>query len=151
MKRFEVFLTALILCVAGVLGAAQAENADRIGDFEYRALADGTLEITAYLGYAESLDIPEALDGKPVTSLADGAFATSFSLYTARIPNSVTHIEGNPFYDTGVREIEVADDHPTLYVIDGALFDKNEKTLLCFPNGRRVFNYAVLEGTLRIG
>jgi len=151
MKRFGCFLALLALCAAGALGTACAENAERIGNFECRTLEDGTFEITAYLGDAESLDIPETLDGRPVTSLADGAFATSFSLYTVRIPNGIIRVEGNPFYDTGLRGIEVADDHPALCVIDGALFDKNEKALLCFPDGRRVFDYTVPEGTLQIG
>ena len=61
MKRFGCFLALLALCAAGTLGTACAENAGRIGDFECRTLEDGTFEITAYLGDAESLDIPETL------------------------------------------------------------------------------------------
>ena len=72
------------LCVAGCAAAssetaaaapAAASTPGQSGDYAYIVLKDGTAEITKYTGTAEALTIPDALDGYPVTSIGDRAFA----------------------------------------------------------------------------
>ncbi|MBR3475222.1 MAG: hypothetical protein IKH34_09200 [Oscillospiraceae bacterium] len=84
MKKTLAFLLCLALCLSGL--CAYAEEPERevysSGDYEYAILEDGTAEITKYTGEAETLIIPETLDGLPVTSIGDGTFSGCDSLKT---------------------------------------------------------------------
>jgi hypothetical protein len=55
------------------------------------------ITITAYTGSGDDVAIPSTINGLPVTSIGDGAFAGS-SLTSVTIPNSVTSIGDGAFY-----------------------------------------------------
>lgn len=94
--------------------------------------------------------------------IEDHAFrAATYSWGTIRIPNSVTTLGRNPFafcnsangYD-GSLTISVAEDHPTLEIVDGMLFSKPDHRLVCFADPRAIMQgdgqqtrYEVPEGT----
>ena len=44
------------------------------GNFEYRQLEDGTIEIIEYVGSDIEVEIPETIEGKNVTSIASETF-----------------------------------------------------------------------------
>lgn len=103
MKKKRLLSMAMALCL--VLGSAAAlpknafvdstsisASAEVSGDYEYRVLDNGTVEITKYNGKAETLNIPSTLGGKKVTSIGMMAFA-GCSCKSVTIPNSVTNIE----------------------------------------------------------
>lgn len=136
MKSISVRkLTAGILAVALVFGSAvlpETENVVselnisasavtnelRSGDFGYKILSDNTVEITAYYGESPSndseewadsngLDIPEEIDGKPVTSIGLCAFKDKLkyseeyndgSGISICMPETVTSIGDYAFY-----------------------------------------------------
>ncbi|MBR2004481.1 MAG: leucine-rich repeat domain-containing protein, partial [Thermoguttaceae bacterium] len=63
--------------------------------FEWEVEAGGAAKITGVRDkMATSLDIPEKIDGAPVKTLADGAFANLSQLKTVRIGANVERIEG---------------------------------------------------------
>ena len=64
--------------------------------FNYTA-NNGAITITQYTGLGGSVAIPSTINGLPVTSIGDGAFAGS-SLTSVTIPNSVTSIGDGAFY-----------------------------------------------------
>ena len=67
-----------------------------------------------------------------VASIGSRAFDACKGLTRVAIPNSVTSIGTNPFRACGqLQTIWVAPDHPTLEVIDGVLFEKAQKKLIC--------------------
>ena len=72
---------------------------DTSGDFEYSIDDDGTVSITGYMGEEASVEIPDTLEGKPVTSIGEGAFYHCNSLTSITIPDSVTSIGYNAFSD----------------------------------------------------
>ena len=120
-------------------------------NFVYFRLDDGTAQIDMYLGGAQWLAIPEQLDGRPVTAVGRQAFQYA-DLVSITLPDSVTKLEGNPFSACGqLAEVWVSPDHPTLATIDGVLFDKTDKTLLCYPAGLGAQSYAVPDGIRSIG
>lgn len=53
---------------------------------------NGEVKILSYTGTAEHLIIPTEIEGMPVTSIGDGAFAENTTLKTLIIPESVTRI-----------------------------------------------------------
>ena len=87
-----------------------------------------------------------------VTFIGNNAFSYCYSLTGISIPDSTISVGFNPFSGCeSLTEIKVSDNHPILTVIDGVLFDKIEKKLICYPCGLDAETYAVPQGTLEIG
>ncbi|MBQ7786452.1 MAG: leucine-rich repeat protein [Clostridia bacterium] len=64
---------------------------------EYAILEDDTAEITRYEGSSQTIAIPESLEGYPVTSIGDGAFAGSKSMRFLSIPQTIRSIGSGAF------------------------------------------------------
>ncbi|MBR2602983.1 MAG: leucine-rich repeat domain-containing protein, partial [Clostridia bacterium] len=125
------------------------------GDYRYIGyivLEDGTVEIVWYTGRDQTLVIPDTLDGKTVSRIGDQAFAFRTSLTAVTIPNSVTSIGSNPFCSCKkLTDIQVSPDHPALAVIDGVLFSKADKQLVCYPYAFTAESYVIPQGITAIG
>ena len=68
------------------------------------------------------------------------------------IGNGITQIAEAAFSGCGkLASIEVAADNPAFRSVDGVLFTKDGKTLLCCPAGKAEGSYAVPEGVAAIG
>ena len=131
MKKTLALLLTLLLCLPCALSLAEEAERETFtcGDFEYALLDDGTAEIVRYQGDAETLEIPDELDGHAV-SVGDW----------------------NPFaYCETLKEIHVSADHPTLAAIDGVLFSKPDKKLVCCPCDYAQSEYTVPQGIKIIG
>ncbi|MBR6667015.1 MAG: leucine-rich repeat domain-containing protein [Clostridia bacterium] len=178
MKKF---LVLLIMLMAAVMLTSAAEDEPTVyisGDFKYVLLEDGTAEITDYLDYKRAvteLTIPATLDGhsvtsigyqafygcskltsvtipNSVTSIGDSAFSICSKLTSITIPDSVTSIGKNPFSNCDkLTSIIVSIDHPTFATIDGVLFEKSTKTLICYPCASKAKRYAIPQGIKIIG
>lgn len=67
------------------------------GEYRYRELEDGTLEITGYIGKETKLTLPAELDGKKVTAIGDGALEGLSDIKELEIPQGVTSIGVDAF------------------------------------------------------
>lgn len=122
------------------------------GSYSYLILDDGTVEISKYLGNTRELDIPDTLDGLQVSSIGKNAFRPSDRLRRITIPDSVRTIKANPFHTCHkLTEILISPDHPYLAAIDGALFSKQDKRLICVPQGMSLSTYDIPSGIKTIG
>ena len=148
MKKLLAVLAALILLFAF---AAPAEETLTSGDWDYRLLDDGTAEITKYNGEAKTLEIPSEIDGYAVTSLGDGAFRNC-GITAVKIPDSVTNTGVNPFIScTKLTKISVSPDNGALAVINGVLFSKPDRRVICYPCAFAAEAYSIPEGIKTIG
>ena len=116
-KNIWVFILLVCLCFV-----ANAQNAS---DFQTRT-ENGTITITGYTGSEKNINIPEKIDGIPVTAIADKAFeskgltgvtiangvktiginAFAFNPFVnIQIPNSVTSIESRAFYNNVIENM----------------------------------------------
>ena len=95
--KLKKWLPALAAFAAMVVLCAVCAGAETYGDLEYSVLDDGTVEITDYNGSAKTVDIPEKINGKSVTSIGDCAFRYCTSLKSIMIPNSVMEIGSSAF------------------------------------------------------
>ncbi|MDR2600599.1 MAG: leucine-rich repeat domain-containing protein [Oscillospiraceae bacterium] len=66
-----------------------------VSDFEYKAIIGG-IEITKYIGTAIRVRIPELIEGVPVISIGDRAFANT-GIMEVIIPETVTNIGRSAF------------------------------------------------------
>ena len=153
---------------------ADVASAETYGDFEYRVLDDGTVEITKYIGSAEKVEIPEKINGKSVTSIGNYAFeycenitsvtipdsVTSIgfrvfsnctSLTSITIPNSVTSISGEAFENcTSLTAINVASENSNYVSVNGVLYNKDKTTIICYPAGKKDNNYKIPDSVTEI-
>jgi autotransporter-associated beta strand protein len=67
-------------------------------DFTFQE-SNGEITITGYTGSGGNVVIPGTILGKPVTSIAGGAFLNSSSITSVTIPSGVTTIGGSAFKD----------------------------------------------------
>ena len=142
MKRMCCILLTVCFFLLLIPHAALTEE----DEWKYRELEDGTIAITGYYEFDENdITIPEKIKGKTVSAIE---FLDEYTLNDSNyhwgdssarplltIPNSVAKIIGNPFADgiysqSPYLSIRVAQDHPTLEVVNGCLIDKTEKRLI---------------------
>ena len=151
-KRLAALLAVLLLAAVCAFAEDAEPTVYTSGEWKYILLEDGTAEITDYNGTAEELAIPEELDGHRVTSIGDYTFRQSTSLTSVTIPDAVTSVVGNPFAGCiKLTDTIVSPDHPKLETIDGALFDKVEKKLICYPCAYTNASYVIPHGIRIIG
>ena len=94
-----------------------------------------------------NISLPDGL-----THIGHDAFAFIYSLTSINLPDSLTSIVANPFVGCGkLTQINVSKNHPVLEVIDGVLFNKKDKTLICYPYAFTAESYIVPTGVLGIG
>lgn len=154
-KRGLAFLLViLLLCSGFAVGAGAAPS----GDWEY-TVADGKATITDYMGSDEAVEIPDNLDGYPVTGIGDyvfyncasiqsvsfpssivsigsGAFMHCKNLASVTIPRSITSIEHAAFSAcASLTSIEVDKDNPNYSSQNGMLLNKNKTLLMQYPGG----------------
>ena len=170
--------TALCLLLCALLSLpALAEEGEELtcGDYTYVLLEDGGARITDYDGEDAALTVPDELDGHAVREIGDAAFfycvalttvtlpeglasigdsAFSFceSLTAVTLPDSLTSIGKNPFSScSSLAKIDISPDHPVFAQIDGVLYEKESKTLICCPARKEGDSFAVPDGILAIG
>ena len=144
-------LFVMLLMALSVNGAVAEDDALRSGDYQYRVLEDGTAEITSYSGGDSVLKIPNTLDGKMVTSIGDEAFSGCRALKSIELPDSVTSMGVNSFAGCeSLKNIQVSLEQPVFAVIDGVLFNKAERSLICYPAGKQEEAYEVPQGIQQI-
>lgn len=72
-RTLSVFM--IVLLMLGVVPIVGVNAAEKVSDFEYSVLDDGTVEITRYIDDGSSdVIIPEVIEGKIVTSISDACF-----------------------------------------------------------------------------
>jgi len=156
MKKLLVFLFMLSMMTFSSVYSYGEFNRPEVftsGEWLYTVQEDETVEIHRYKGKSAYVTIPEELDGKTVSSIGIGAFSLAVNMMIVNIPDSITHIDANPFIcpDNNLETIYVSDTHPYLGVINGVLFSKPDKRLISCSSGLKLESYSVPEGVKIIG
>ena len=153
MKKYLLFF-AILLVTFLVFVASADENAQEYtsGYYKYIVGQDGNAVITAYTGWDANLVLPSQIDGYPITSIGDHAFKNRDTLNEITLPHSVVTVGANPFIGcTNLLRIRVPSDHKTLATINGVLFDKTEKELICYPCAFMYDKYEIPPGICAVG
>ena len=162
---FATFAAMVVIC-------AVCAGAETYGDFRYSVLDDGTVRITDCETSAETVVIPDTIDGKSVTSIGEGAFQDCASLKSITIPDGVTSIYSYAFrYCTSLKSItipgsatkisynvfngctsltaiNVATENQNYVSVNGVLYNKDKTVLICYPAGKKDKNYKIPDGEI---
>lgn len=97
------FLLALTLIIGVMVIAPVMASALDNGTFQYRVLTDNTVEITGFVDPeydSMTLSIPDKIDSKIVSGIAENAFATEnhLSLEEVKLPAQLKYIGAKAFY-----------------------------------------------------
>lgn len=91
-------------------------------EYSYRVNDDNaTATLTKYNGMDRNVDIPQYIDGYPVTVIGADAFAFCDEVYSVLIPSSVKIIETRAFYCTGLQSVRIPEGVEVIG--DGAFFN----------------------------
>ena len=143
MKKLWLFVLICALICTSYVFAEEPEQTEFVcAEYRYTLREDGTAEIIEYTGNVEELEVPEELDGKRVTGIGGRAFSNCYRLISVTLPDSVIEVGENPFWGCDdLTDIRVSPDSPALAVIDGVLFSKQDKRLVCYPSGAKKGSY----------
>lgn len=122
------------------------------GDYVYMLTEDGNACITSCRADASEVVLPSEIDGITVTGIhADAFFQSNITKIT--IPATVTDIdENNPFCAMFfVEEIIVDDANENYTAVDGVLYSKDMKNLLCYPIAKKGSSFTIPDGIETIG
>lgn len=101
---------------------------------------------------AGEIDIPNEIEGYPVTELADWLFSYFKGVSGIRIPANVSAIGKNVFFEcNGLNKIEVDELNRYFSSENDVLFNKAKTKLIQYPVGKTDVEYTVPEGVTTIG
>lgn len=98
MKYRKCLLSLALVClVVALFGSPDALAATTDDGWDYE-ITDSGVTITCYTGTATEVEIPEEIEGYPMTKIGASAFWGCKNLTSITIPDSVTSIEDKAFY-----------------------------------------------------
>ena len=112
MKKTVVLLVLLVLCMAGALAEDHMPLILKPGvyELEYSVMEDGTVMVAQCWGIPVELEIPEQIDGRPVTAIRDGAFVNDYYLTCVDLPDTLVSIGEDAFANCiNLKEIVLPD------------------------------------------
>jgi len=152
MKKILLLMLCLLLACPVVMAEKEIYTIPYTNT-KYYIREDGTAFITSYDPRGDvDVIIPSTITTEngeelTVTGIASLYFNGAESI---SIPYSLNTIKSGNTYDTTC-EIYVAPDHPVFATIDGVLFEKPTRTLVCYPRGFTAEEYTVPDGIKAIG
>lgn len=166
-KLFAAAAMSLLLLTMPFSASAAESDGSKQGDFSYTVLDDGTASVSCENPTLTEIEIPAAIDGYPVSALAEYCFSEQTALTEIILPEGIASIGAHAFSGcTGLQTIEipasvtdiglyafdstteltaftVAEGNPAYTAQDGVLFDKSMQTLIKYPESRPDTSYAV--------
>ncbi len=145
MKRFLLILVCLSLlftCVGSVTATADI-NPDYkppekpIKEYTY-SVANGEVSLMYYCSYSTTFEIPETIEGYPVTKVEFGNAFVDDVLKVMYIPKTVRDVSSSINYgNRGLQAIVVDEENPCYSSIDGVLYNKEQTTLIHYPAAKK--------------
>lgn len=123
-----------------------------VGDFRYKVDSEGNAIIIGCTSSETEITIPEKLNDATVTEISARAFLEK-NFTKVHIPATITYISAeNPFASLlFLTEITVDENNENYTAVDGILYSKDKKTLLCYPPAKAGTSFAIPDGVEELG
>ena len=164
MKRLQLTLLSLFVCVCAIASETSFENADGV-EIWYNFDVDTKTASVTYMGsnmdsyddeYTGDLVIPSAIaykgDVYKVTTIEEYAFYKCSQLSSVTLGKYMVDLDHNPFSAClGLTDIYVVSDNENFTSVDGVLYNKDKTKILIYPKGKKDTSYIILDGVKEIG
>lgn len=130
-----------------IIGDSAFENCDQLASVDI----PGSIKIIDQDAFADCNSLASISFSEGLETIADGAFSFCSYLESIEFPLSVTSMGDNPLEESGIQIIAVSPDHAYLATIDGVLFSKPDRRLICYPQTFEATEYRVPNGIQEIG
>lgn len=105
------------------------EGSDKL--FDFTVTDNGEAVINNYYGNSGEIILPDAVNGYPITALADGAFINHNEIKSITLPEGITEIADNAFYGCNtIQTIRFSGENERYGVENGILYDNADKKLM---------------------
>lgn len=174
-KKSVAFIISLLMCMSVTPLFSHADNEEnanhddeimlinlddetessiikKSGDFSYSVDDDGNAHIESCLSNEDEITVPDEIDGVKVTEIESNAFMRG-TYKKITIPASIEYISAeNPFAPCiQLTEITVDKDNKNYCSVDGVIFTKDMKKLVCYPAEKSGTSYTIPDGIEKIG
>lgn len=155
MKKIILSIFIVVFSLFSISGCS--DNIIKINSEDFNTVKYKTgLEINHYSGKNSQLDIPDTINGKKVLKIGgfyeESSYKGAFKDCECKsicIPASVTEIENAAFSSAPMLErIEVDKENKNYTSIDGLLYTKDKKILLCIPLNYGSKDFEIPKGTI---
>ena len=133
-------------------------------EVEYHVTEEGTIEIVSYTDSSTRTEvtIPDEIDGHPVTAIKNFGLFNTDTLQKITIGKNVREIGDWALTNNkSMQEFVVSPENEYFTAVDGVLFTKDKKTLVCYPTAKNInidrygqttdtTTYVIPEGTEKI-
>lgn len=141
VKKATVVITLVIAISLAIFLSVRATHTD---EYQYEQLEDNTYELIRYSnpGSTEELriDFVDEDPSKPITVLHEYALNCDEKITKIYIGPSIKQIEGKSFYYCrNLQEFDVDEENPYFCDIDGVLYTKDLKQVICYPIDRDAY------------
>jgi len=102
--------------------------------------------------FYECDNLREIILPSSITSIGDGAFEECVNLQEITLPSSVTSIGDRAFNSCwNLQKINVTKSNKVYKTIDGVLYTKDLKTIICYPQGKENVKFVIPSGVTSVG
>ena len=149
LLSFVLLSAVFALSSCGVL----LKKAGLYDDFEYSVESGHEITLTGYTGDSENIEIPSWIDGYKVIAINFTEGDSSLDkIESIKIPKTILSITPEAFQPfKNLKEIKVSIDNPEYKYFHGALYSKDGKTLVCYPQGREDESLTLHKRVTKIG
>lgn len=170
-KKTAVFAVSLLMCLNISPLFSYADNEDNINyddqimlldttdnetlskdGFTYTIDDNGFAHITGRTAHDKETVIPETIGGAKVTEIDSKAFVDG-KAEKIHIPSTIEYISAeNPFAPClNLKEITIDEHNKNYCTVDGVLFTKDMKKLVCYPPKKDGSSYTIPDGVEQLG
>jgi len=156
MKKALIFLSLLFVLTASLCALSSCgvvlNQAGLYEGFEYHVDSEYEITLTGYKGESTKLDIPSWIDGYKVVGIAfDKNDESLKNIESIRIPKTIHSLGPETFLPcTNLKQITVALDNNTYKYFHDALYTKDGKTLIYYPQAKEDTEFIVHKRVTKI-
>lgn len=157
-KFYSIFMSLVLLfsMLYSVPMVTVKASQLRYGDYTYQIQTNGNKDkyiyITGYNGKEINVVLPSQINNMKVTSISADLFKGNDSVKSITLSKNIQGVYGSYFKESNnLVELKAVKENPYYTSVDGILFNKNKRELVCYPRAKTNRNYSIPSTVNEIG